>query len=436
MASRYQSIAAGLSLGLLLALPCRGEEKAAATAVNATLGLQLFAAGESVWQEDAATVAGRLGLRRGSDTAGGRFWRSASGTVFGLPGAEVRLLEGANGQPVAIELNLINKGDYFAPRAVRGKLAELYKDEPRKLAKATPDDPNVQRDLGRLFAKDLLACERAAEEALTAVLGGPRAQTFQQAERKRVPRWDWQGAAFLLDARKGEFVMVRILPAAQADERGSSERRTDNAVKQDLAANVASEANGDVWIRNIPMVDQGEKGYCAVATAERILRYYGIAVESHDLADAAGTEKGGGTTWDGMCAAIKRIADRNQRSLRVLGDLSSARAVGRYIDRGIPLIWGLFVTQEIEDLAHRRRDARQGAEPAEWAQRLKVERSATRRTKPDLSGGHLRLIVGYNAKTGEIAYSDSWGDDRIYWLSEHEARLVSFPGTSLAAVVP
>jgi len=28
---------------------------------------------------------------------------------------------------------------------------------------------------------------------------------------------------------------------------------------------------------------------------------------------------------------------------------------------------------------------------------------------PQARGGHLRLIIGYNEKTGEILYPDSWG---------------------------
>ena len=436
MRTRTLNRAAWLCLGWAIAAACRGQVEAPVTAVNASLGLPLFAPGQRLWQETAATVAGRLGLRPEATTAALRFWHSRTLTVFGLSADEVRLLEGPDGCPTAIELNLINKGDYFAPAAARRTMAELYRNEPRKLERATLDDPQVKRDLDRRFAQDVAASARAAEAALSAAFGAARNQAFQQAERQHVRRWDGQGAAFLLDARKGEFVMVRILPVADADEGGRSARRPDRSVQQDLATNVVTEANGDVWIRNIPMVDQGEKGYCAVATAERILRYYGIQVDSHDLAAAAGTERGGGTTWDGMCAAIKRIADRNQRSLRPLSPLSNARTVGRYIDRGIPLIWGMFVTPEIEDLAQRRLADRATAEPRDWAQRLKAERGLSRRVKPDLTGAHLRLIVGYNPTTGEVAYSDTWGEDRIYWLGEHEARLVSFPGANLATVVP
>ena len=33
----------------------------------------------------------------------------------------------------------------------------------------------------------------------------------------------------------------------------------------------------------------------------------------------------------------------------------------------------------------------------------------TEKEIPQASGGHMRLIIGYNSKTGEILYSDSWG---------------------------
>jgi hypothetical protein len=53
--------------------------------------------------------------------------------------------------------------------------------------------------------------------------------------------------------------------------------------------------------------------------------------------------------------------------------------VMEYIDQGIPLCWclrlGMFKEEGI----------------------------------PQASGGHMRLIIGYNEKTQEIIYSDSWG---------------------------
>ncbi len=40
--------------------------------------------------------------------------------------------------------------------------------------------------------------------------------------------------------------------------------------------------------------------------------------------------------------------------------------------------------------------------------------------------GHMRLITGYKAKTGEIAISDSWGEGMAErWLTAEEAQAVS-----------
>ena len=55
------------------------------------------------------------------------------------------------------------------------------------------------------------------------------------------------------------------------------------------------------------------------------------------------------------------------------------RLVQTHIDQGIPLLWSVIL----------------GIVPE---QKL-----------PQKFGGHMRLIIGYNQKTGEILYSDSWG---------------------------
>ena len=55
------------------------------------------------------------------------------------------------------------------------------------------------------------------------------------------------------------------------------------------------------------------------------------------------------------------------------------RFIESSINKGVPVMWsvelGMFKEQEI----------------------------------PQAHGGHMRLIIGYNTKTGEVLYSDSWG---------------------------
>lgn len=57
----------------------------------------------------------------------------------------------------------------------------------------------------------------------------------------------------------------------------------------ELPQNIKKLENGDVYIQNIPMVDQGQKGYCVVATTQRLFEYYGIQADQHQIAQVAGT---------------------------------------------------------------------------------------------------------------------------------------------------
>jgi hypothetical protein len=200
---------------------------------------------------------------------------------------------------------------------------------------------------------------------------------------------------------------------------------------------VTKNANGDVAILTVPMVDQGPKGYCAVATVERVMRYYGMSVDQHELAQLAGTESEKGTNPEKMMEALRakqgklklrvrdlirfewadyermikdynRLVKGSQKDggprlqevadvYELLGKGDGAllkkvrvergkadfvrfeRLIQTSIDRGEPLIWsvqiGLFPEEDL----------------------------------PQMVGGHMRLLIGYNLKTREVIYSDTWG---------------------------
>ena len=76
---------------------------------------------------------------------------------------------------------------------------------------------------------------------------------------------------------------------------------------RELRENIMSNSKGDVMIENMPMVDQGDKGYCAAASAERILRYYGLEVDQHQVAQLAETSARGGTSLQGISEAVSTI---------------------------------------------------------------------------------------------------------------------------------
>ena len=93
---------------------------------------------------------------------------------------------------------------------------------------------------------------------------------------------------------------------------------TKRVSKKSLVENIARESTGDVFLKNVPMVDQGPKGYCAVATAERVFRYYGMPVDQHEMAQAANTGSGGGTDPEEMLKALTALQGRLHVHVRAI----------------------------------------------------------------------------------------------------------------------
>lgn len=203
-----------------------------------------------------------------------------------------------------------------------------------------------------------------------------------------------------------------------------------------LRERVERKPNGDVYLKDFPMVDQGDKGYCAAATAERILRYYNRDLDQHEVAQLANTSAEGGTSLDGMREALNRIsrsAGVNSRSyfsidyreyeriLRRYNSTARSRRAGELsLERNANLLH--FFSQMSPEIlfeargsssADRNRFERNvrnhidAGAPIVWSMivGLAEEKPAIR---PGVYG-HMRIIIGYNARTDEILYTDSWG---------------------------
>jgi hypothetical protein len=196
--------------------------------------------------------------------------------------------------------------------------------------------------------------------------------------------------------------------------------------------------DGDVSLEGIPMVDQGMKGYCVCATAERVMRYYGIEVDQNELAKAAGALTMGGTNSDDMAKALRRLGDRFslgvtelisfdfQKFLRGVTAYNQAARRNKAPEIHLPQSGTIMIQQVYEAmdpaillevrlkrsnertqfLYHVRTAIEKGA-PLLWSVRLGLVTEQP--PLPQTSGGHMRLIIGYNEKSGEVLYSDSWG---------------------------
>jgi hypothetical protein len=235
---------------------------------------------------------------------------------------------------------------------------------------------------------------------------------------------------------RAEFVRLEVTPPEQKVSLLASAANLERAKFSGLTHVKRDMTSGDVWLGDVPMVDQGEKGYCVVAATERVMRYYGDQVDENELAQVANTSTSGGTSSDGMLDALKKLSARLKVRVREVekfdireilaliaeynrtakhdgkkplpdqgrmidvtamyqdmdtdvlrevrnknkGDLHRfQREVQAHIDQGIPLLWTVFLGKVPE---------------------LGI---------PQNAGGHMRLIIGYNNSKNEILYSDSWG---------------------------
>lgn len=276
------------------------------------------------------------------------------------------------------------------------------------------------------------------ESALKPMLGEPMQTFFGQTRkiRYKVRRWNWKGHAILLETPEN-YVGVRVIPAELADREGRAEVIAYQQLRDTLSQRVKKRENGDVIISEMPMVDQGPKGYCVPATWERYLRYIGIQADMYVLALAGQTKAGGGTSANLMFENVEALARRNGRRFEQLDLALTVPNLAKYIDKGFPLMWGIFFDPELDKRISTRTKEREAVTDwKSWPEKLKTARNVRKVGRkmlqmPDSPGaevtnGHVRMITGYNAKTGEVAMSDSWGkrfEER--WATVEEAQAMT-----------
>ncbi len=80
----------------------------------------------------------------------------------------------------------------------------------------------------------------------------------------------------------------------------------------------------------------------------------------------------------------------------------------KYIDQGIPVMWGMYINPAFLLLMKNSRAFRpKDQSPEKWLKSLRKYKLS------HIGEAHMCLIVGYNARTEEIAFSNSWGDAEL-----------------------
>jgi hypothetical protein len=382
--------------------------------VNSALGVKLFD-DDNLWDDDANATAQRLDWPLESETSTDSSFRK-------YPGSEERILDcrpystvllAEQGSPSSLSLVFANKGD-----------AVVYSTSESDRATIRTKNKQV-RDLPKLIRED----KNQIQSALTELFGEPVVDRYGQGRetRENVKRWDWNGHAFLLASPRDEYVALRIMPTASADAGGKS-RILDSKIRARVSARVENRPNGDVILKDMPMVNQGPKGYCVPATWERVMRYMGIPADMYVLAMAGETKEGGGTNLTDIAEGARESVIRSGRKIEQVKIKPDPINISKYIDRGLPLIWAMFSTNEFNEAANSRKKMRleTSIDSKDWKKTLSEARKSARKFKKYTDTAHVCMIVGYNKETGEIAVSDSWGPEFAErWVTPEEAEAVS-----------
>ncbi len=291
----------------------------------------------------------------------------------------------------------------------------------------------------------------------------PTVQKSQTWPRTDIPTettltWNYSQEGRKTDTFTAGFVRVVVDGPARLAESSDKKKAAvggANAAKgaKKIVDNVIHDPRGDVFIDNVPMVDQGQKGYCSAATSERVLRYYGVEVDEHEIAQAAGTTAEGGTSTLEMKNSVQAIGRKYKLGTVVTyGDFE--KPVGERIESIVKEVANYnkaakkLKKKEIADdvyITHHGNVTTYSPAAADAAMDPEVLREMkvngpqkSKFTKfmkdihqqidkgiplfwgvtlgtypepeiPQSNGGHMRLIIGYNDKKKEVLYTDSWG---------------------------
>ena len=393
--------------------------------------------------------------REGADSR-----RDGAVVCFGLPVYESRIVFGAGGGIERVELMLYARGGTEALNEFTGADGRKFRrlervDRPITRAAFFSALDTVRNRLGGKGAKTPKVKKSFSAGARQFSQEWPQSDISTQAELI----WNYEQQGKNMSTFKAGFIRLAVNGPARLAEVKRNRRATVGESAANGAGKITgnvideSKGRGDVFVDNVPMVDQGQKGYCAAASAERVLRYYGVEIDEHQVAEAAGTTAEGGTSILAMKNSIESIGKRYRLGTMVCyGDFdkgTGARIEGlndevRVYNKAAkklkkPAIGeDVYITRQGNVTYYNPAAFDQAADP-EVLKEMKVNGAQMSKFKkfmkdvrdqikkgiplfwgvnlgiypepgiPQAGGGHLRLIIGYNDKKGEILYTDSWG---------------------------
>ncbi len=357
--------------------------------INKKFGIN-FLKDANLWDDSAADFIKRLGAKfQDTNISGGKIHSTfTKGKVLSAEIEQLRFLE-KNGKVAQVDMVFFNKGDSATGKKWTSKL---------------------QREMKKQWD--------AIEASLDSFAGKSEKGTWGDGRIKNKAQiWKFQNYVFSLEVKPKEFIILHITNLAA--KKSSKAGVTDDFNGK---VNVVKENNGDVWIKNIPMVNQGAKGYCVPATIERCLKYYAIPnVDMHKIAAVCKTSIGGGTTMDNVMQNFRKVCSTFKLKMQNVRSLSM-NSISNMVDKGIPICWTMFSTDQYYQRMVSNTVKRKNTNFDAYCDEIKKQD----KIKKISDGAHICLIIGYNKTSKELAVSNSWGDNyEITWVRFEDAKIVS-----------
>ena len=245
-------------------------------------------------------------------------------------------------------------------------------------------------------------------------------RTREGASRNTVYNWLGKYSKFQLIVSsskrpfRGQYITLRL------QKKG---KKKELIKKKDLKSITKKKKNGDTYIEGVPMVDQGAKHYCVAASIARIAQFYGRDLPMHEVAKLADTSSSDGTSVNQAFRAMKDASSKLKmrfKTLKLKSDVikNYSKATKKRVSS--PYLQYLYqntsgsdvlktITKKSRGLKSYRKLIKKSIDagkPIAWSMVCGVHNE---KGSSGSIGGHMRILIGYNEKTDEVIYSDSWG---------------------------
>lgn len=336
------------------------------------------------------------------------------GRLFGNQPQQV-LTFWENGQLNRMEIIFLEAGYFFGFRKsseltytqTNGTALESRKFE-REIEQLRKSEDVAIKEKQVQFKKLFETLEKELPEKLEAFTKAPGKRTTIGSGsllRSRVTEFTTPALAIRFSAEDDQLISLTILHKEDATRRmiGSTSNRR-GAIKD----NVKTLPSGDVVIDNIPMFNQGSRGYCAIGTLAMITQYYGLNVNIDQLAAKAGYKEG--DTDNAIIIPIYQAAAKEAKLKMAQNERFNFRDAMRSLSEGKPILVWRFFSRE-RDALHTDFKAKHQTDPTQLLPDPKKSRDEKASWPVFANGGHASVVTGFNKDRNEVLFTESWGEE-------------------------